>query len=339
MKVGLIGKRLSGKTTLFEALCGANPHIHAASALLNISKVRVKDQNIDTLSGIFKPEKTTYAEFDLLDYNRAHDASDAMLGSPALMAKYREIDALVLVVGVIDDKTKSSSELEDIMVELNLSDMMILDAKVQRMKKGAHDKQELALYEKLMTRLESNQPISYKDFSKDEMRLLSCFQLFCVKPVIAAINVTEDILNDSSDIQISRKGVSFLALSAEIEKELNSLSDDEKKDFLKDFNLSEGIADRFIKKLYECLDLISFYTVGEDEVRAWSMTRGESALHAAGKIHSDIERGFIKAAVVSFEDFMKYGDEKKAHAAGAVRTEGKEYIVLPGDIIHFKFNV
>lgn len=339
MKVGLLGKRSSGKTTLLEALCGSKVNAGASSGLVNVSKVWVKDEHIDTLSGIFKPKKTTYADFDLIDYNRAHDASDAVLGSPALMAKYRELDALVLVAGVISDKEKASSEIDDIILELNLSDMMILEAKIQRMKKGTYDKQELALYEGILSKLELNQQMSYKDFTKDEMKYLSCFQLFCIKPVIVAVNVTEDLLPSSSDIKINKKGVSFLALSAEIEKELNSLGDAEKQDFLKDLNLDSGISDRFIKTLYECLDLISFYTVGEDEVRAWSITRGDTALSAAGKIHSDIERGFIKASVVSFEDFMKHGDEKKAHAAGAVKDEGKGYIVHPGDIIHFKFNV
>ena len=339
MKVGLIGKRSSGKTTLFEALCGTNSTANTASGLVNISKVRVKDENIDALTAIFKPKKTTYAEFDLIDYNRAHDASDAVLGSPALIAKYREFDALVLVAGVIDDKSKASAELEDIILELNLSDMMILEAKIQRMKKGAYDKAELALYEKILAKLESNEPMNYKDFTKDEIRLLSCFQLFCIKPVIAAMNVTEDLMASASDIKINRAGVSFLALSAEIEKELNSLGKAERQEFLKDLNLSGGISDRFINTLYACLDLISFYTVGEDEVRAWSITRGDTALAAAGKIHSDIERGFIRASVMSYADFMKHGDEKKAQAAGVVRSEGKEYIVQTGEIIHFKFNV
>ncbi len=339
MKVGLVGKRSSGKTTLFEALCGPKAPSGATSGLINVSKVRVKDERIDTLSGIFNPKKTTYADFDLIDYNRAHDASDAVLGSPALMAKYRDLDALVLVAGVISDKQKVSSELEDIVLELNLSDMIILEAKIQRMKKGPYDKQELALYERILAKLESNQQQSYKDFTKEELKHLSSFQLFCVKPIIVALNVTEDLLPSSSDIKINRAGVSFLALSAEIEKELNSLGEAEKQEFLKDLNLSGGISDRFITTLYGCLDLISFYTVGEDEVRAWSITRGDTALAAAGKIHSDIERGFIKASVISFDDFMKYGDEKKAHAAGAVKDEGKGYIVRSGDIIHFKFNV
>ena len=339
MKVGLLGKRSSGKTTLFEALSGMNVSASAASGLVNISKVRVRDENIDTLSGIFKPKKITYAEFDLIDYNRAHDASDAVLGSPALIAKYRELDALVLVAGVVDDISKASAEVDDLLLELSLADMVVLEAKIQRMKKGAFDKQEMSLYEGILAKLESNIPMSYKDFSKDELRLLSSFQLFAIKPIIAAVNVTEDLLSTASNIKVNRKGTSCLALSAEIEKELNSLGESERQEFLKDLNLDGGISYRFIKTLYECLDLISFYTVGEDEVRAWSITRGDTALLAAGKIHSDIERGFIRASVVSYEDFMKYGDEKKAAAAGVVRSEGKEYIVHPGDIIHFKFNV
>ena len=130
-----------------------------------------------------------------------------------------------------------------------------------------------------------------------------------------------------------------MLLSAEIEKELSLLSGKEREEFLKEYGLSEALSERFVRSVYETMDLISFYTVGEDEVRAWSIPKGSSALYAAGKIHSDIERGFIRASTMSYDDFMEHGDENKAKAAGVVRSEGKEYIVKHGDIIHFKFNV
>jgi ribosome-binding ATPase len=339
MKVGFIGKRSSGKTSLFEAVSGLDTS-NIQQGLVTISNIKVKDPNIDELNLIFNPKKKTYAEFDLVDYNRSHDASDAVLGSPSLISKYRELDAIALVIGVIEDKAFISSELEDLLNELNLCDVMILDAKIQRMKKGAYDKNELALYEEILNKLENNQTIERKSFTKEQLKLLSAFQLFCLKPMMLTINVSEELLSlglNASDIGFDR--FKNIIISAELEKELNSLDDSAKADFLKDLGLSEGVSERFVAMLYDTVDLISFYTVGEDEVRAWSIVKGSTALVAAGKIHSDIERGFIRASTMSYEDFMKHKDEKKAQAAGVVRSEGKEYVVQAGDIIHFKFNV
>ncbi|MEI6079561.1 MAG: DUF933 domain-containing protein, partial [bacterium] len=325
---------------LYEAVSGLDMSKAPSSGLVNIAKIRVRDSRIDKLTEIFKPKKTTYADFDLVDYNRAHDASDAQLGSPNLIAKYRELDAIVIVLGVIEDVAFIESELDDICVELNLSDTMIMEAKIQRMKKGSYDKQEMALYESILAKLESNEPLNRHAFTKEDMRYLSAYQLFALKPIMVAVNVTENLLaTPASSIDLGKNKLPHIIISAEIEKELNSLSDTEKVDFLKELKLTEGISDRFISMLYDTLDLISFYTVGEDEVRAWSITRGDTALSAAGKIHSDIERGFIRASTMHYDDFIKHGDEKKASAAGVVRSEGKEYVVHPGDIIHFKFNV
>ncbi len=338
MKVGFIGKRSSGKTTLFEAVSGLNASQHAGG-LINIAKVRVKDPSIDKLTEIFKPKKTTYAEFDMIDYNRSMDAGDSMLGSAGLVSKYRELDALVIVVGVVDDLSVVKNEINDVRVELNLLDAMILDAKIQRMKKGNYDKQEMAIYEELLTKLEANQVIDRASISKDHSRWLSAFQLFALKPLMLAINVTEDALSSGKVREIETEGLPYMVLSAEIEKELSSLNGSERDEFLKGYGLSEPLSERFIRLVYETMNLISFYTVGEDEVRAWSITKESSALCAAGKIHSDIERGFIRASTVHYDEFLKYGDENKAKAAGVVRSEGKEYIVKHGDIIHFKFNV
>ncbi|MFH1223521.1 MAG: DUF933 domain-containing protein [Pseudomonadota bacterium] len=337
MKLGLIGKRAGGKTLLFEAVSGLESV--PQTGLVNVAKVRVKDPHIDKLSEIYKPKKTTYADFDVVDYNRAHDSSDATLGSANLVARYRELDAIVIVVGVIDDFSFISTELEDICVEMNISDTMILEAKIERMKKGSFDKNELHLYEGLLKKLENNEPVDRHSFSKDDMKYFSAFQLFALKPVMVAVNIMEDLLSSGAKVDLGKYKLPYILISAEVEKELNSLSEEEKNQYLKELGITEGITGRFVRMLYETMDLISFYTVGEDEVRAWSIPKNSTALIAAGKIHSDIERGFIKASTVSYDDFMKHGDEHKAKAAGVVRDEGKDYVVKNGDIIHFKFNV
>ena len=197
----------------------------------------------------------------------------------------------------------------------------------------------MALYEELLAKLEANQVIDRASISKDHNRLLSAFQLFALKPLMLAINVTEDVLSSGKAKEIETEKLPYMVLSAEIEKELSSLSGSERDEFLKGYGLLEPLSERFIRLVYETMDFISFYTVGEDEVRAWSITKGSNALCAAGKIHSDIERGFIRASTVHYDEFLKYGDENKAKLAGVVRSEGKEYIVKHGDIIHFKFNV
>jgi GTP-binding protein YchF len=339
MKVGFIGKRSSGKTSLFEAVSGLDL-TNSQQGLINISNVKVRDPHIDELCEVFNPKKKTYAEFDLVDYNRSQDASDAVLGSPSLISKYRELDAIALVIGGIEDKSFVNSELNDLLTELNLCDVMILDAKIQRMKKGAYDKQELSLYEGILSKLENNEKVEKDSFSKEQLKLLSAFQLFCLKPMMLAINVSEEVLSSGfKTAELTDAKLRNIVISAELEKELNLLDPSAKAEFLKDLGLSEGVSERFIAMLYDTVDLISFYTVGEDEVRAWSIPKGSSALTAAGKIHSDIERGFIRASTMHYHDFMIHKDEKKAQAAGVVRSEGKEYIVQPGDIIHFKFNV
>lgn len=332
MKLGIIGKRFSGKTTLFEAI--SEIKIHKDASIFTISSVKVKDKNIDELSIIYKPLKTTYAEFDILDYNRNLDTSDAVLGSPNLISRYRELDALLINIGVIEDFVFVKGELDDILNELFISDISMLEAKIQRLKKAKFEKLEMDLYESLLCSFENSIKPDINNFTKEQQRLLSTFQFFALKPWIISINVSEDILN--RDFKLLN--YPSIIISAEIEKEISFMDDkNEVIEFMKDFNIKESIKDRLVLKLYETLNLISFYTVGSDEVRAWSIVNGSSAHKAAGKIHSDIERGFIKAETMSYDDFIKFRDDAKS--MGLLRSEGKEYIVKTGDIINFKFNV
>jgi GTP-binding protein YchF len=321
---------MSGKTTLFELISGVSQ-----SSLINIASVKVKDENIDNLSNIFKPKKTTYAEFNVFDYNIAQDASNSLLGSANLVSKYRELDAIAIILGVINNKEEVLPYLNEIISEMAILDTIVLEAKIERMKKTKFDKIELELYESIISKLENNETIKIDSFTKEELKMLSSFGLLCLKPKIVVINVAEDLTSEKFDI----KDFLYVVISASIEKEISTLSEEDKKSFLKDFGFYESAKDRFINKLYESMNLISFYTVGEDEVRAWAIKEGLTAVSAAGKIHSDIERGFIRAETISYSDFIKHGSEQKAKSAGVARSEGKDYIVKHGDIIHFKFNV
>jgi len=330
MKIGIIGKRLSGKTSIFESISSAIDF--KENALVNLAVVKVPDANIDKLSQIYKPLKTTNAQFDIIDYKRSLDISDAILGSSNLIAKYRELDALLINIGVIDDFSFVDDELNDIVNELFLLDQMILESKILKIKKAKHDKKDIIFYEALLKNFEDKvKPIN---FTEQELKMLSTFGFFALKPWIFSINIDENLINK----QYINNNYPCILLSAKVELEIANIKDEEdKKSFMKDYNINESLKLRFIQKLYETLNLISFYTVGSDEVKAWSIYNQTSAKVAAGKIHSDLERGFIKAEVMAYNDFIDYRDSIKSK--GLLRSEGKDYIVKAGDIINFKFNV
>ena len=334
MKVGLIGDRLTGKTTIFEAVSQQDTSVKAEPVY--IKNIKVYDPKLETLSKMYNPTKTTYAELTLLDYNRSLDKGTELLGSPQLVSKYRELDSIVLVVGIIDSQDKVKKSIQSVIEELYLADTILIEAKVNRLKKGKFDKQELALYERLLQKLEALEPINEDEFNSTELKLLSSFQLLTLKNITVAINVTDNLVNENFNLDIPYK---YMVLSAELEKEIAGLEGEDKKVFLREYNLDSPALDRLINMIYESMDLISFYTVGKDEVRAWTIKRNSDAVVAAGKIHSDIARGFIKASTVSYDDLLKAGSEDNAKKQGLLRDEGKEYIVQAGDIIHFKFNV
>ena len=331
MKIGIIGKRFSGKTSIYDAVTGSKEKND--KLLVNISSVKVIDSNIDELSKIYKPLKTTYAEFEIIDYNSNLDKASSTLGSTNLISRYRELDALLINIGVIEDFEFVKSEFEDITNELFISDILMLENKIQKLKKTKHDKSEMDLYLSLLKSFENSEKPDLNIFSKEQLKRLSTFAFFAFKPWIVGINVSEELLNKDFNFKVPH-----IVLSAEIEKEISGFDNPEDaKEFMDDFNIKASLKNRFIQKLYETLNLISFYTVGKDEVRAWSITKGTIAQLAAGKIHSDIERGFIKAETVSYDDYLKHLEQVKS--LGLLRSEGKDYIVKAGDIINFKFNV
>lgn len=333
MKLALIGDRLTGKTTIFEAVSGVPVNISEA---IHIRNIKVSDDKLTTLSQMYNPKKTTYAELELIDFNRALDSGNNPLGSPQLVSKYRELDGLVFVVGVIDDLNTINNKARAILEEIYLVDTMLIETKVERLKKGKHDKTELALYEKLLKRLENIEPIKISDFNDIELKLLASYQLLVLKNISFVINVDDSLISEKIDFKLP---YTHMILSAEIEKEISKMEGNDRLEFLGEYGLKEPAIDRFLNMIYTAMDLISFYTVGKDEVRAWSIERGSNAVIAASKIHTDIARGFIRANTIGYDDFIKTGSEEEAKKQGLARDEGKDYIVVAGDIIHFKFNV
>jgi hypothetical protein len=349
MKVGIVGFPRAGKTTVFNALTGLRAAVggYGDPGKPNLGAIKVPDERIDRLSAIFTPRKTTYAEVVFVDFPGAGERSGAVLDQ-ATLVQMRDADALVQVVrGFPDPAAQDAADpARDIAAfagELVLADLAIVEKRLERLRKEKGKEQETELLERCAAALEAETPLRRLTLSASEERALSGFGLLSRLPLLVLVNVGESdaaaALADSVRARLAADAVPGLALCAQIEMEIAALDAADRAAFLADLGLREPARDRFVQAAYTLLDLISFLTTGEDEVRAWPIRRGTVAVRAAGKIHSDIERGFIRAEVVSYDDFIRLGSEAKCRDAGKLRLEGKEYVVQDGDIIHFRFNV
>ena len=349
MKVGIVGFARAGKTTVFNALTGLHASVggYADPGKPNLGTIKVPDARIDRLSEIFRPKKTTYAEIVFVDFPGGAERGGAVIDA-ATLVQMRDADALVQVVRGFPDliagaAADSARDVENFKSELILADLAILEKRLERLRKEKGKEQEAALVQRCRDALEAETPLRRIDLSESEERELSGFGLLSRLPLLVVVNVGEDQIQSGlpPDMQalLEREQVGGLALCAQIEMEIAALDSDDRAAFLADLGLSEPARDRFVQSAYGLLDLISFLTSGEDEVRAWPIRRGTPAVKAAGKVHSDIERGFIRAEIVAYEDFIRLGSDAKCREAGKLRLEGKEYEVRDGDIIHFRFNV
>jgi GTP-binding protein YchF len=348
MKVGIVGFARAGKTTVFNALTGLQASVggYAGSGKPNLGTIKVPDAGVDRLSEIFRPKKTTYAEIVFVDFPGGAERGGAVLDA-ATLVQMRDADALVQVVRGFPDSIAGEADpardAENFKNELILADLAILEKRLERLRKEKGKEHEAALVQRCRDALEAETPLRRIDLSESEERELSGFGLLSRLPLLLLVNVGEDQVQSGLPAAVQelleREQVGGLALCAQIEMEIAALDSEDRAAFLADLGLSESARDRFVQSAYRLLDLISFLTTGEDEVRAWPIRRGTPALKAAGKIHSDIERGFIRAEVVAYEDFIRLGSEAKCREAGKLRLEGKEYEVRDGDIIHFRFNV
>jgi GTP-binding protein YchF len=344
MKVGLIGHRGAGKTTIFNMLTGLQAQVggFGGKTEVHLGVIKVPDVRITKLGQIFKPKKTTYAEIRFTDFPPS-EGEDNLKSNNALVVQMREVDAIALVLNDFKSAAEPLQDLNDLLTEMILADLAVVENRRSRLKKEKARPQEEALLARCAQTLENEQSLSSLGFSSDEENLLSGFGFLSRKPVLALFNQSEDKagqpLASAQQEGLRRRGLEGLGLAGKAEMEIAQLDEGDRAAFLKEIGITEPARGRFIRVSYHLLDLISFFTTGEDEVRAWTITRGTVARKAAGKIHSDIERGFIRAEVIPYEEFIVLGSEAKCKEAGKLRLEGKDYLVQDADIIHFRFAV
>ena len=365
MKLGIVGLPNVGKSTLFNSLtkAGAESANYPFCTIdPNVGVVAVPDERLKLLGDLYHSKKVTPAVIEFVDIaGLVKGASKGEGLGNQFLSNIREVDAIVHVVRCFEDSNvvhvdgnvNPLRDIETINLELIFSDLEILERRIAKVAKGARmDKEqakELAMLERVKERLEDGKlAIGFETEDEDEEEYFKNLNLLTAKPVIYAANVgEEDLANDGADnagVQAVREyaketGSEVFAICAQIEEEISELDDEERQMFLDDLGLKESGLEKLIRASYHLLGLMSFLTSGEDETRAWTIKQGTKAPRAAGKIHTDFERGFIKAEVVNYKDLLENGSLAAAREKGLVRMEGKEYVVQDGDVILFRFNV
>ncbi|MDJ0784593.1 MAG: DUF933 domain-containing protein [Desulfosarcinaceae bacterium] len=342
MRLGIIGLPQSGKTTVFEALT-QQVGDGAPTMESRIGTIRVPDERIDTLSKIYKPKKTIYAQVEYFLPGKADQVADKQQ-SP--WTRVRDCDALIHVVRNFKLYGQSEpdpwGDMQSLDQELILSDLLVAEKRMERLtldqKRGRKpDPEELALLAQCLQHLNSETPLRhFPDLAK--AKLLRGFAFLSAKPVLVLLNNLDEE-DHLPELPAAMQREACMVIRAKLEQELAQMTTAEAAEFLAEFNISESATDRVLKSSYALQGLISFFTVGEDEVRAWTITRSTAALDAAEVIHSDIKKGFIRAEVLAYEDLMAAGSYGEARKQGTVRLEGKTYVVQDGDIVHYRFNV
>ena len=365
MKLGIVGLPNVGKSTLFNSLtkAGAESANYPFCTIdPNVGVVTVPDERLNLLGDFYKSKKVTPAVIEFVDIaGLVKGASKGEGLGNQFLANIREVDAIVHVVRCFEDSNvvhvdgsiDPLRDIETINLELIFSDLEILERRIAKVTKTARmDKEaakELTFLEKVKAHLEEGQlAITLETENEDEDAWLATYNLLTAKPVIYAANVAEDdIADDGANNQYvqavreyaAKQNSEVFVICAQIEEEISELDEDERKMFLEDLGLTESGLEKLVRASYHLLGLMSFLTAGEDETRAWTIKIGTKAPQAAGKIHTDFERGFIKAEVVNYQDLLDCGSYAGAREKGLVRMEGKEYVVQDGDVILFRFNV
>ncbi len=348
MEIGIVGLSGSGKTTIFNALTGSEAEVSGFSGAKkdpNIAQVKVPDERLDVLSSMYKPKKTTPAIIQYVDLGGGLSAKEEKDSLESILRLLRPCDALVHVVRCFEFAGQApdpQADFENFEAELILTDQVIVERRLERMekelKKGKKgNPREFELLKRAYALLDQGRALR-EDEEIREAPELKGYTFLSAKPCIVVLNLGEEVEPGSVDLSLP-EGMPLVKIKGSLEMELSQLDSEEAELFRKDMGIEEPATHMLIRESYRLLGLISFFTVGEDEVKAWTIVKGTPAQKAAGRIHSDIERGFIRAEVVAFDDLIAAGSYQAAQKAGKVRLEGKEYVVQDGDVINFRFNV
>ncbi len=344
---GIVGLPLSGKTTVFNALTGAGAKVEISGGFkvtANMASIPVPDDRLDYLVGLYKPKSVVPAKVNMVDV-----AGLVTEGKRELDEKYisylKNTDALAVVLKYftvgMEDGLHPEEDFRRIVEEFILSDLSVVENRLKKLKKGRGTK-EMDFLLRCKECLEDEKPLNSISFSLEETSFVKGFAFLSAKPIFVILNIDESRNRDEVEVVLKgfrNAGIEAISMYGKLEMDIMEVEEEERKEYLEEFGIGELGRDKVLRAAYNTLNLISFFTAGEKEVRAWEIKRGATAVEAAGRIHTDMERGFIKARVVSFSDLKVCGSMEEAKRRGLVRMEGRDYIVKDGDIVEIFFNV